>query len=74
VISATAGGAGDLSLIGVWATEGATSHVKIDECGGKLCGAIVWLKEPLNKEARIRSIPRIPIQGFVCESSSAFPY
>ena len=53
-ISATAGGAADLSPIGVWATEGATSHVKIDKCGGKLCGALVWLKEPLNKEGKER--------------------
>ena len=51
-ISATAGGAADLSPIGVWATGGATSHVKIDKCGGKLCGALVWLKEPLNKEGK----------------------
>ncbi len=40
------------SPIGVWATQGAGSHVKIEDCGGKLCGSIIWLKEPLNKEGK----------------------
>lgn len=40
------------SPIGVWATAGGGSHVKIEDCGGKLCGAIIWLKEPLNKEGK----------------------
>ena len=34
--------------VGVWATEGGKSHVTIASCGGKLCGTIVWLKEPLD--------------------------
>jgi uncharacterized protein (DUF2147 family) len=85
VISATAGGAADLSPIGVWATEGATSHVKIDECGGKLCGAIVWLKQPLNKEGkdkvdsenpdpglRMRKLLGLPLlNGFVQDEDQA---
>jgi uncharacterized protein (DUF2147 family) len=40
------------SPIGVWATEGASSHIKIADCGGKLCGSLTWLKEPLNKEGK----------------------
>jgi len=40
------------SPIGVWATENGLSHVKIEDCGGKLCGALIWLKEPLNKERK----------------------
>jgi uncharacterized protein (DUF2147 family) len=31
---------------GTWATEGGESKVRISNCGGALCGAIVWLKEP----------------------------
>jgi uncharacterized protein (DUF2147 family) len=36
------------SPIGVWATENGFSRVKIEDCGGKLCGALIWLKQPLN--------------------------
>jgi uncharacterized protein (DUF2147 family) len=38
--------------IGVWATVGGGSHVKIEDCGGKLCGTIIWLKQPLNKQGK----------------------
>ena len=31
---------------GTWLTEGGKSRVRIAECGGALCGSIVWLKEP----------------------------
>lgn len=34
------------SARGVWMTEGGKSHVRIQPCGEKLCGEIVWLKEP----------------------------
>ena len=40
------------SPIGVWATEKGGGHVKIVQCGDKLCGSLVWLKEPLNKEGK----------------------
>ena len=36
--------------LGVWATEEEKSHIEIYACGEKLCGRIVWLKEPLNDE------------------------
>ncbi len=32
--------------IGVWSTDEGKSHVKIEPCGDKLCGKIIWLKEP----------------------------
>ena len=31
---------------GTWLTEGGKSRIKISDCGGALCGAIVWLQEP----------------------------
>jgi uncharacterized protein (DUF2147 family) len=40
------------SVIGVWATEEEKSHVEIRICEDdedKLCGTIVWLREPLNE-------------------------
>ncbi len=30
----------------IWLTEGGKSHVKIEPCGERLCGEIVWLREP----------------------------
>ena len=38
------------SPVGVWANEGETSRIKIEDCAGKLCGVIVWLKEPLDSQ------------------------
>src|SRR5262245_16445718 len=31
---------------GTWLTQGGNSRVKIADCGGALCGTIIWLKEP----------------------------
>ena len=35
---------------GTWLTQNGSSRIKIADCGGALCGTIVWLKEP-NDEA-----------------------
>jgi uncharacterized protein (DUF2147 family) len=37
---------------GTWLTQGGTSRIRIDRCGGALCGTIVWLKEPNDRETR----------------------
>ncbi|MGO9604239.1 MAG: DUF2147 domain-containing protein [Candidatus Binataceae bacterium] len=42
----------DPSPVGVWATDGGDSHVKIVECGTNLCGTIVWLKDPLGDDGK----------------------
>jgi uncharacterized protein (DUF2147 family) len=46
--------AGDAAMtpVGVWATERAGARVKIEDCGGKLCGTLIWLKEPLDKQGK----------------------
>jgi len=36
--------------IGTWLTEGGKSRVKVVDCGGALCGSIIWLKEPNDPE------------------------
>jgi uncharacterized protein (DUF2147 family) len=38
--------------LGVWATEGGGARVKIEDCAGKLCGSLIWLKEPLDKQGQ----------------------
>jgi uncharacterized protein (DUF2147 family) len=40
--------------LGTWATEGGKSHVTIIACEDKLCGTIVWLKEPLTKAGKLK--------------------
>jgi uncharacterized protein (DUF2147 family) len=36
--------------MGTWFTEDKGSQVKITNCGGALCGSLVWLKEPNDPE------------------------
>jgi uncharacterized protein (DUF2147 family) len=35
---------------GTWLTEPGTSRIRIADCGGTLCGTIVWLKETNDPE------------------------
>lgn len=39
-------------VTGLWATEAQKSHVRIEPCGERLCGVIVWLKEPNDDQGR----------------------
>jgi uncharacterized protein (DUF2147 family) len=34
--------------LGTWLTKDADAHVRIADCGGTLCGTIVWLKDPID--------------------------
>ena len=43
---ATHGPARAADPMGTWYTADKESQVKITNCGGGLCGALVWLKEP----------------------------
>ena len=36
--------------VGMWLTQTGTSRIRIADCGGALCGTIVWLKEPNDPE------------------------
>jgi uncharacterized protein (DUF2147 family) len=47
-------GADRATPIGRWMTEGGWSHVEIYSCGPHLCGRIVWLKEPREKDGSIK--------------------
>ena len=40
------------SPIGTWVTGKGGAHIQIKDCGGKLCGTIVWLKNPLDKNGK----------------------
>jgi|CXWK01.1.fsa_nt_gi uncharacterized protein (DUF2147 family) len=38
--------------VGVWIDNSGDGAVKIEPCGDKLCGRIVWLKDPLNDKGQ----------------------
>ncbi len=52
LLAAAPGVALAASPVGVWLTKNGRSHVQIYDCGGKLCGKIVWLKEPNDKNGK----------------------
>ncbi len=59
---------------GTWLTQTGTSRIKVADCGGALCGTIIWLKEPNdpdtgkpktdknNSDAAKRSRPLLGVQ------------
>ena len=57
--------------LGTWYTEGKESQVRIVNCGGALCGALVWLKEPndpngtpkTDKENADKNLAKRPLIG-----------
>ena len=42
----TAFGAGPGNILGSWKTDGGDSRLELFKCGEKICGKIVWLKQP----------------------------
>jgi uncharacterized protein (DUF2147 family) len=50
--AATACGTGPGDILGTWKTEMDESKVEIFRCGEKLCGKIVWLKNPNYSESK----------------------
>jgi uncharacterized protein (DUF2147 family) len=44
--AANAFGAGSGDILGLWKTDGGDSRLEFFSCGDKICGKIVWLKEP----------------------------
>jgi len=35
---------------GIWLTQAGDAKVRVSQCGGGICGVIVWLKEPIDPE------------------------
>jgi uncharacterized protein (DUF2147 family) len=36
-------------VTGIWLTQAGDAKVRISKCSGGICGAIVWLREPINR-------------------------
>jgi uncharacterized protein (DUF2147 family) len=48
----TACGADSSGILGIWTTEKDEAKVEIFPCGEKICGKIIWLKNPLYTDSR----------------------
>ncbi len=65
---------------GVWLTESKGAHVQIYACDSKLCGKVVWLKEPndengkpkMDKHNEDESKRTLPIMGSVMIADMVF--
>ncbi len=49
LLSPSARSAAENGAVGVWLTQAGDARVQVSHCGGKLCGKVVWLKEPIDK-------------------------
>jgi uncharacterized protein (DUF2147 family) len=38
--------------MGTWLSQNGGTKVRITDCGGKLCGKVVWLKDPLGADGK----------------------
>jgi uncharacterized protein (DUF2147 family) len=50
--AATAFGAGSSGIFGIWKTGMDESKVEVYQCGAKICGKIIWLKNPIYTDSR----------------------
>lgn len=40
---------------GTWLTESGKARVRVGDCGGAICGTIVWLKEPNDENGKAKT-------------------
>jgi uncharacterized protein (DUF2147 family) len=51
-MAATPALAADAGVNGIWLDQSGRGGIDIQSCGDKLCGNLVWLKEPLNPQGK----------------------
>ncbi len=51
-MSVLTSGAHAAPAAGTWLSESGTTKVRITDCGGKLCGTVVWLKDPVGADGK----------------------
>ena len=44
-----------LDVAGTWLTEDGRAKIRTEHCGEKLCGYVVWMKQPLNEKGEPRT-------------------
>jgi uncharacterized protein (DUF2147 family) len=40
------------TILGFWVSEEGDARIEVAPCGDKLCGSIVWLREPLDEDGK----------------------
>lgn len=48
VAGPAARGSGGRDVGGIWLTQAGDAKVRVSRCGGGLCGAVVWLRDPID--------------------------
>ena len=48
LLTAAAGSAHAADPYGIWLTGDGQARIRVDRCGGNLCGTIVWLRQPID--------------------------
>lgn len=49
-----------LDMAGTWLTEDGRAKIRTEHCGDKLCGYVVWLKQPLTESGEPRTDVKNP--------------
>jgi uncharacterized protein (DUF2147 family) len=49
---AVTAGAAASPIEGTWLVQDGEAHIRIERCGSEHCGAIVWLREPLDENGK----------------------
>jgi uncharacterized protein (DUF2147 family) len=50
IVASSAAIAGDAK--GVWLSQDGNAQVRLTDCGGALCGTLVWLREPIDPKTQ----------------------
>ncbi|EMY77494.1 PF09917 family protein [Leptospira weilii serovar Ranarum str. ICFT] len=60
LISAPAFAGEEDAVLGKWLTKDKDAHVELYKCGAKICGKLVWLKEPVYPAGSTEGTPGSP--------------
>jgi uncharacterized protein (DUF2147 family) len=52
LLAATASVAEEETILGFWVSEEGDARIEVAPCGDKLCGTIVWLREPVDENGK----------------------
>lgn len=75
--------AAETGPVGLWLTQAGDARVQVSHCGSKLCGKVVWLKDPIdpatgkaqvddkNRDPALRSRPIMGLQLFINMTQTA---
>jgi uncharacterized protein (DUF2147 family) len=48
LVSLVSGAQAGAEVSGIWLTQAGDAKVRVSNCGGSICGVVVWLKDPID--------------------------